>query len=132
MTEDELAAAEALCARATSEPWRAKKDDNRWDVLAEVTYFPIATVITERNAEFIAAARTGWPAALAEVRRLREALTELAAFDDKGANERFAKSGSYSNFDEPGAVQCAREALSPHPAGEKDNGARLAPASPRE
>lgn len=47
----------------------------------------------------------------AERRRLREALTQIAAFGDDGANVILRKTGSYSGFDEPGAVQAAREAL---------------------
>lgn len=39
------------------------------------------------------------------------ALTKIASFDDSGANYRLRNTGSYSLFDEPGAVQKAREAL---------------------
>jgi hypothetical protein len=42
---------------------------------------------------------------------LRDALTRIASFDDKGANEYLEATGSYSRFDEPGAVKIAREAL---------------------
>lgn len=43
--------------------------------------------------------------------RLLEALEEIAAFTDTGANERLEKTGSYSSFDEPSAVETARAAL---------------------
>lgn len=46
-----------------------------------------------------------------ERERLREALRQIAAFNDEGANVALRKHGSYSGFDEPGAVQVAREAL---------------------
>lgn len=41
-----------------------------------------------------------------------DALIEIAAYDDRGANETLARSGSYCSFDEPGSVETAREALS--------------------
>jgi hypothetical protein len=43
--------------------------------------------------------------------KLEAALREIAAYDDTGANERLAKTGSYGSFDEPGSVQIARAAL---------------------
>jgi hypothetical protein len=49
--------------------------------------------------------------ALARVKALEEALTEIAAFDDVGACEFLDKTGSYAAFDEPGAVEAARAAL---------------------
>ena len=42
---------------------------------------------------------------------LVNALRKIAAFGDTGANEHLARTGSYALFDEPGAVQIAREAL---------------------
>ena len=48
---------------------------------------------------------------IARVRKLETALTEIACFDDQGANQRLANTGSYSMFDEPGSVEQAREAL---------------------
>jgi len=38
-------------------------------------------------------------------------LLRIGAFDDTGANEKLERTGSYSRFDEPSAVQAAREAL---------------------
>ena len=40
-----------------------------------------------------------------------EALMEIAAYGDQGGNARLATTGSYSAFDEPHAVQKAREAI---------------------
>lgn len=42
---------------------------------------------------------------------LREALKKIAAYDDEGANQHLERTGSYGRFDEPGAVQVARAAL---------------------
>jgi hypothetical protein len=39
-------------------------------------------------------------------------LRQIAALDDKLANDRLAATGSYSGFDEPGSVKIAREILS--------------------
>lgn len=46
-----------------------------------------------------------------EIERLRAALTKIAAYDDKGASMLLAQTGSYGQFDEPGSVSIAREAL---------------------
>jgi hypothetical protein len=46
-----------------------------------------------------------------EIGRLRAALTEIACFDDVGANYRLAATESYGAFDEPASVQIARKAL---------------------
>lgn len=43
--------------------------------------------------------------------RYRAALIEIAAYDDKAASDHLAYTGSYSCFDEPGAVETARKAL---------------------
>lgn len=40
-----------------------------------------------------------------------DALHEIATFGDTGANTHLAKTGSYGAFDEPNAVETAREAL---------------------
>jgi len=50
-------------------------------------------------------------AAQPEVERLREALTEIAAFNNTGANEHLRRFGTYAMFDEPGSVKIARAAL---------------------
>lgn len=42
---------------------------------------------------------------------LKSQLENVACFDDKGANEHLARSGSYNRFDEPGSVKIAREIL---------------------
>lgn len=39
------------------------------------------------------------------------ALTEIACYDDEGANARLARTGRYSSFDEPSSVQIARGAI---------------------
>lgn len=46
----------------------------------------------------------GWSAVI-------DALRSIAAFGDKYASEKLTLTGSYGHFDEPGAVQTAREAL---------------------
>ena len=50
----------------------------------------------------------------ARIAALREALTEIAAFDDKFANKYLASHGSYGGFDEPASVMIARAALRRH------------------
>ncbi|MCP4410747.1 MAG: hypothetical protein GY807_24005 [Gammaproteobacteria bacterium] len=50
-------------------------------------------------------------AAADELERLRAALNYIAAWDDRGANERLKITGSYAEFDEPNAVATARDAL---------------------
>jgi hypothetical protein len=42
---------------------------------------------------------------------LMDAIAKIAAFDDERANRRLERHQSYSWFDEPKAVQIAREAL---------------------
>ena len=42
---------------------------------------------------------------------MKEALVQIAAFDDTSASERLAATGSYGSFDEPGSVEIARECL---------------------
>lgn len=49
----------------------------------------------------------------AEIERLRAALTKIACFDDKGANLRLARDGTWIVFDELSLVKLAREALKP-------------------
>lgn len=46
-----------------------------------------------------------------QVTALRAALVRIAAYNDRGANDQLALSGSYSGFDEPRSVRIAREAL---------------------
>lgn len=42
---------------------------------------------------------------------LKGQLQRIACFDDKLANEKLDRTGSWSGFDEPGSVQIAREIL---------------------
>lgn len=60
------------------------------------------------NMDFIAHAREDIPALIAEVRRLREALREIACFDDHPELDELMGLG---HLDEPGAASIAREAL---------------------
>jgi hypothetical protein len=64
----------------------------------------LANGLSKENAELIVRAVNSHAV-------LVEALREIAAFDDRGANEHLAKTGSYGAFDEPGAVETARAAL---------------------
>ena len=50
-----------------------------------------------------------------EIDRLRKAPEQIAARDDTAANEHLKATGSYARFDEPGAVQIARETLDGKP-----------------
>lgn len=52
-------------------------------------------------------------ALLDDNKRLREALVQIAAYDDTRANGRLALTGSYGMFDEPASVEIARAALNP-------------------
>jgi len=47
----------------------------------------------------------------AHAEKYKAALNRIAAWDDKGASEKLAWTGSYSSFDEPGSVEIARKAL---------------------
>ena len=47
-----------------------------------------------------------------EYRTLLAALDDIAAWNDKCANQRLVETGSFGAFDEPAAVKTAREALS--------------------
>lgn len=47
----------------------------------------------------------------AQLAGARAGLTEIAAFDDEGANRHLENTGSYSRFDEPNAALCARATL---------------------
>lgn len=84
---------------------------------------PITQLTTklERQAETMAQLVGERDQARAETGRLREALRQIAALDDEGANLILRKQGDYSGFDEPGAVQTAREALN-RPAEQKQKG----------
>ena len=43
--------------------------------------------------------------------RMYRALTEIACFDDDGANASLEKYGTYGTFDEPSSVEIARKVL---------------------
>lgn len=49
--------------------------------------------------------------ALDALNAVKAALTEIAAFNDERASHHLSLTGSYSRFDEPGAVQAARATL---------------------
>lgn len=88
MTADEIRADKALCEAATEKPWRAATSWRRglelppmvWDASGDaiVNLMPDGTPYLEpEDAAFIAAARTRWPAYIAEVARLRAAIVIL-------------------------------------------------------
>lgn len=82
MTPDETKAARALCEAATRGPWIVERDADACEAVHGAG--GVITCIVEdprdkADAAFIAAARTGWPAALDEIKRLRAALTEYEA-----------------------------------------------------
>jgi hypothetical protein len=73
MTENkrDFAADLAICNAATAGPWVADKVGIVYDIFAEDGDM-IADILYEKNdARFIAEAREGWPAALAEIKRLK-------------------------------------------------------------
>jgi hypothetical protein len=90
VTEDELKAIEARAEAAWAGPWTIEYDRNDqaniyagpdcW--LALLPHQCVAPIEQEqkRNAAFVAAARTDVPALVAEVRRLRDALEEIAQY----------------------------------------------------
>ncbi len=88
MINEQLDADQAICDKATDGPWTANIEPGDVTIWADVDFVgnvgkPVQRVdvafdLDERNGKFIAAARTQWPAAIAEVRRLREALSFYA------------------------------------------------------
>ena len=82
MTEERIAALEAMCQEAEKEPWHTDsspynesapfmvRTPNGWVVAEGITHV--------MDAEFIAYARTALPELLAEVRRLRTALADIS------------------------------------------------------
>lgn len=70
MTPEQIAAALPLCEAVPDGPWRPEIGTHACCVLDQNGQ-QIAAALGLRMAEFIAAARTGWPAALKEVERLR-------------------------------------------------------------
>lgn len=76
MTEERLAALEALCLNAFEGPWSTTPDVN-CDVYGAVGEW-LAETDDDDNAAFIAESRTALPELVAEVRRLRGALEDIA------------------------------------------------------
>lgn len=101
MTDAEIKAARELCEAATEGPWEALNqqkhlgEENRhiagWCIRHEtgvVTYMHVHTLAKKvADAEFIAASRTRWPAALAEVERLRGVLRLVLAEAETNCSE---------------------------------------------
>ena len=87
MTEERIAALEAMCQEAEKEPWHTDsspynesapfmvRTPNGWVVAEGITHV--------MDAEFIAYARTALPELLAEVRRLQAEKAKLWAFADE-------------------------------------------------
>lgn len=97
MTPAELAAARAVCEAATPGQWSDEPEAwpvrNRWleerpgrGVVSNGTQFAlgvaVAVAVTDADAAFIAAARTGWPAALDEVERLQAERLSIENLND--------------------------------------------------
>lgn len=94
-------------------PWRwlANKGQFIVDVQGNIVAEIPCQGCNPKDGEFIVEA-VNQHAALVEQRSvLIEALREIAAFDDESANQRLTETGSYSSFDEPGAVRAARTAI---------------------
>lgn len=93
-----------------TDPRKALNDLLVWDgnVALDPTVSTDARELIERNTAPLNATIASQAAQIAG---LEAALTRIAAFDDEGGNELLAAQGSYSRFDEPGAVQVARAAL---------------------
>lgn len=95
MTTDDIAADRAVIAAATPGPWRhvMRYSGGEWRELILCPGEEIQTS-TSSSASFIARARTGWPAALDEVERLRAELAKVTAERDaatwKREQERWA------------------------------------------
>ncbi len=83
MTKDELDRLDALANAATGGPWEVGDPYNSRTVSLVAVYglgMEVADTQTERDAAFIAAARSAVPALVAEVKRLRRLARE--AFDE--------------------------------------------------
>jgi hypothetical protein len=79
MTPEELEAIKVRCAQATPGPWGTYHSLNGWHYTKPGSG-PVRTTYEQARAdvEFIAAARTDVPALVAEVERLRAALSHYA------------------------------------------------------
>ena len=72
MTEREIDADRAIIAKATRGPWEAYNDDGLIGIQSPVR--SLAIDFEPRDAEFCAAARSRWPAALDREQALRDAI----------------------------------------------------------
>lgn len=99
---DELAEDERIIAGATAGPWVSYntgtkyKDKPIWHVGIETGSVPQHSPVAswawkEEDAAFIARSRTRWPALVAEVRELREALKELLAGTFEGTSDNLIR-----------------------------------------
>jgi hypothetical protein len=81
MTEGEIQAAEAICARATPGPWAYGAAILPCGMGYRVSPQQVnnAGAFRAEDAAFVAAARDGWPRALAELRAIQAARTADAA-----------------------------------------------------
>lgn len=71
MTPEEIVKARQIINKANRGPWEHDHDIGRiWDVSIKDEHLIIAEQCGQEDAAFIAAARTGWPAALDEIERL--------------------------------------------------------------
>jgi len=96
----------AAAIRALPEPpeFRAARE-------ADVEMMREAAEVNSRYAAEITRLRAENAALTRERDALREALNEIAAWDDHGGNRGLERDGTYGRFDEPGAVRTARTAL---------------------
>ncbi len=81
MTEQDLIDGERICAGATKEPWR-RGVGNEYRLVYGADDRPVVVGCNAPDGKFIVHARTHYPKALAEVRRLREVLAELPTKTD--------------------------------------------------
>jgi hypothetical protein len=81
MSEDEIARLEALCAAASPAPWISFVEGREHDSGSSFIQTPAGDIelsgATTSDQDFIAAARSGVPSLVAEVRRLRRLLHTL-------------------------------------------------------
>ncbi len=94
--------------KAKPRPWRTKPIHNRlrptsdlW--IDDATGTPVLLCAPDTAAIIIQAVNA--------YEHMLEALTKVAAFDDKAASDLADITGSYSAFDEPGSVKIARDTL---------------------
>lgn len=86
---DILAQWEAICEAATKGDWLAFNERfNDWIVYTCPTPRGRKRMDSREDAEFCAAARAGWPAAIRALRVAREALMEASSLREPRAQER--------------------------------------------